>query len=99
MRPPRIELGPRVPEIPKTAGAGQEKIAPANWNSVLVRLPSRFTIGDLAKGADAKEKTPVYIRQTAVRWAKQGKTKRVGRANYEKFQQAKSHAAARPRRK
>jgi hypothetical protein len=64
---------------------------------VLQGLPGRFTIGDLAKAADAKGKSPVYLRQIAVRWAKQDKTKRVARGTYQKVQQTK--AVARQRKK
>jgi len=52
-------------------------------------LPSRFTVGDLAKKAVARRKSPSYVRQVAVRWAKQGKTKRIGRGKYQKVQQGK----------
>src|SRR3990170_8504344 len=70
------------------------RATPANWDSVLDRLPGRFTIGDIAKAADAGRKTSGYVRQVAVRWAKQGKTKRVGRGKYQKVEQGKSRAAA-----
>ena len=70
------------------------RATPANWDSVLDRLPGRFTIGDIAKAADAGRKSSVYVRQVAVRWAKQGKTRRIGRGKYQKVQQGKSHAAA-----
>ena len=60
--------------------------APINWNSMLDQLPSRFTVGDIAKAAGARRKSSGYARQVAVRWAKQGKTKRVGRGKYEKVQ-------------
>ena len=63
------------------------RTTPANWNSMLDLLPSRFTIGDIAKAADAGRKSSGYVRQVAVRWAKQGKTKRIGRGKYQKVQQ------------
>jgi hypothetical protein len=67
---------------------------PVNWNSMLDQLPSRFTVGDLAKEAVARRNSPGYVRQVAVRWAKQGKTKRIGRGKYQKVQQGKSRATA-----
>ena len=70
------------------------RATPANWDSVLDRLPSRFTVGDLAKAAGARRKSSGYVRQVAVRWAKQGKTKRIGRGKYQKVEQGKSRAAA-----
>jgi len=70
------------------------RATPANWDSVLDRLPGRFTIGDIAKAADAGRKSSGYVRQVAVRWAKQKKTKRVGRGKYQKVEQGKSRAAA-----
>lgn len=70
-----------------------------NWNSVLQGLPSRFTIGDLAEAPDARKKSPVYLRQVVVRWAKQGKTERVERGRYQKVQQGKSRATASPQKK
>ena len=70
------------------------KTTPVNWNSMLGLLPSRFTVGDLAKKAVARRKSSSYVRQVAVRWAKQGKTKRVGRGKYQKVQQGKSRATA-----
>ena len=60
------------------------RTTPANWNSMLDQLPSRFTIGDVAKAADPRRKSSGYVRQVAVRWAKQKKTKRIGRGRYQK---------------
>ena len=65
------------------------RTTPVNWNSMLDLLPSRFTVGDLAKKAVARRKSSSYVRQVAVRWAKQGKTKRIGRGKYQKVQQGK----------
>jgi len=70
------------------------RTTPVNWDSVLDQLPSRFTVGDIAKAADAGRKSSGYVRQVAVRWAKQGKTKRIGRGKYQKVQQGKSRATA-----
>jgi hypothetical protein len=70
------------------------RTTPVNWNAMLDQLPSRFTVGDLAKIAVARRKSSSYVRQVAVRWAKQGKTKRVGRGKYQKVQQRKSRATA-----
>lgn len=70
------------------------RTTPVNWNAMLDQLPSRFTIGDLAKEAGARRKSSSYVRQVAVRWAKQGKTKRIGRGKYQKVEQGKSRAAA-----
>jgi hypothetical protein len=71
-----------------------KRTTPVNWNSMLDLLPSRFTVGDLAKKAVAGRKSSGYVRQVAVRWAKQGKTKRIGRGRYQKVEQGKSRAAA-----
>jgi hypothetical protein len=71
-----------------------KRTTPVNWNSMLDLLPSRFTVGDLAKKAVPGRKSSGYVRQVAVRWAKQGKTKRVGRGRYQKVEQGKSRAAA-----
>jgi len=60
------------------------RTAPVDWNLVLQGLPGRFTVRDLAKTDGAKGKSPVYLRQIAVRWAKQGKTRRVARGKYQK---------------
>ena len=65
------------------------RTTPVNWNSMLDQLPSRFTVGDIAKAAGARRKSSGYVRQVAVRWAKQGKTKRIGRGKYQKVQQGK----------
>ena len=65
------------------------RTTPVNWNSMLDLLPIRFTIGDLAKKAVARRKSPSYVRQVAVRWAKQGKTKRIRRGKYQKVQRGK----------
>ena len=67
---------------------------PVNWNSMLDQLPSRFTVGDLAKEAGAGRKSSGYVRQVAVRWAKQGKTRRIARGKYQKVQQGKLRATA-----
>lgn len=60
------------------------RATPVNWNSVLDQLPSRFTVGDIAKAAGAGRKSSSYARQVAVRWLKQKKTKRIGRGRYQK---------------
>ena len=70
------------------------RTTPVNWNSMLDLLPSRFTVGDLAKEAVARRNSPGYARQVAVRWAKQGKTKRIGRGEYQKVQRGQPRAAA-----
>ena len=74
------------------------RATPANWDSVLDQLPSHFTVGDLAKAAGARRKSSGYVRQVAVRWAKQGKTKRIGRGKYQKVQQGNPRATAARRR-
>ncbi|MBI4523217.1 MAG: hypothetical protein HY695_05320 [Deltaproteobacteria bacterium] len=84
---------------PGTRRGRARRATPANWNSILDRLPSRFTVAELAKAADGGRKSSGYVRQVAVRWAKQGKTRRVGRGKYQKAQQGKSAAAATQRKK
>lgn len=84
---------------PRKARGRARRTALVDWNFVLDQLPSRFTIGDIAKAGDAKGKSPVYLRQIVARWFKQGKTKRVARGRYEKVQQRKPRAAARPLKK
>lgn len=91
--------GDRRARRPRRARGRAKRTSPANWNSVLQGLPTGFTIGDLRKAADAKEKSPVYLRQIAVRWVKQGKTKRVGRGKYQKVEPRKSRAAVVSQRK
>ena len=70
------------------------RTTPVNWNAMLDQLPGRFTVRDLAKAADGGRKSSGYVRQVAVRWAKQGKTSRIGRGKYKKVQQGKSRATA-----
>jgi hypothetical protein len=86
--------GDTTPQRPGRRRGRARRATPANWDSVLDRLPGRFTIGDIAKAADAGRKSSVYVRQVAVRWAKQKKTKRVGRGKYQKVQRGKSPATA-----
>jgi len=64
-------------------GRGRKRTM-VNWNAVLEGLPRSFSIDDLAKRAGAKTKSRLYLRQVLVRWRKQGKTKRTGRARYQK---------------
>jgi len=61
---------------------------PVNWDAILKALPKAFTLSDLAKTGRAGTKSKVYLRQIAVRWAKEGKTKRIERGKYEKVEQA-----------
>ena len=79
---------------PRRRRGRARRTALVNWNSELQGLPGRFTVRELAKTDGAKGKSPVYLRQILVRWAKQGKTKRIGRGKYQKVQQRKSRAAA-----
>ncbi|MDZ4341049.1 MAG: hypothetical protein U1E51_01260, partial [Candidatus Binatia bacterium] len=37
------------------------RTTPVNWNAMLDQLPSRFTIGDIAKAADAGRKSSGYV--------------------------------------
>lgn len=67
----------------KSRGRGRKRML-VNWNAVLEGLPRSFSIDDLAKRAGAKTKSRLYLRQVLVRWRKQGKTKRTGRARYQK---------------
>ena len=89
----------RRPRRPRRARGRARTTTLVNWNSVLQGPPSCFTIGDLAEAPDARKKSPVYLRQVVVRWAKQGKTKRVERGRYQKVQQGKSRAAVASQRK
>ena len=84
---------------PRRRRGRARRTTPVNWNSILDLLPSRFTVGDLAKRAVARRKSSSYVRQVAVRWAKQKKTKRVGRGKYQKVQQGKPRATAASKRK
>jgi len=86
--------GNTKPQRPGRKRGRARRTTPVNWNSMLDLLPSRFTVGDLAKKAVARRKSSSYVRQVAVRWAKQGKTKRIGRGKYQKVQQGKSRATA-----
>ena len=77
----------------KTQRPGRKRgRAPVNWNSMLDQLPSRFTVRDIAKKAGARRKSSGYVRQVAVRWAKQGNTRRIARGKYQKVQQGESRA-------
>lgn len=79
---------------PKRASGRARKGVMVNWNSVLAALPQRFTVAEIAKADGAKGKSPVYLRQIAVRWREQRKTRRVGRGKYQKVEQKKSRAKA-----
>lgn len=52
---------------------------------MLQERPGPFSIGDLAKAADAKGKLPVYLRRIAVKWVEQDRTKRLREDNTKKF--------------
>ena len=91
--------GNTKPQRPGRRRGRARRTTPVNWNSMLDQLPSRFTVGDLAKEAVARRNSPGYVRQVAVRWAKQKKTKRVGRGKYQKVERGKSPATAASQRK
>ncbi len=83
----------------KAQGPGRKrgrnrKTTPVNWNSMLDQLPSRFTVGDLAKAVGARGKSSGYARQVVVKWAKDGKTRRIERGKYQKVQRTKSRGTA-----
>ena len=71
----------------KRAKAGKSTLI--DWNSVLGRLPTSFTLKEFTKRPESKGKSPVYLRHIVSRWAKQGKTKRVGLGKYQKVEQKK----------
>ena len=52
--------------------------------SVLAQLPEAFSSADFVKAASGKKKDPAYLRQTLVRWAAQGRLKRMVRGKYHK---------------
>ena len=53
-----------------------------NLTEILARLPERFTSRDFFNAAVKTKKSPVYLRQTLSRWARQGKIKRLERGKY-----------------
>ncbi len=65
------------------AGNGQ-KSGRTDLRSVLDNLPDTFTSSDFVKAAAGKRKAPAYLRQTLVRWAAQGRLKRMERGKYHK---------------
>jgi hypothetical protein len=83
---------PRARRAGKRTRAGAS--GAAGWNAMLDRLPDRFNVKELTKQAVAAGKSAAYVRQVAVRWVKQKKTKRVGRGQYQKVQQGNTRAAA-----
>jgi hypothetical protein len=56
--------------------------------SVLEQLPESFSSADFVKAAAGKKKDPAYLRQTLVRWAAQGRLKRMERGKYHKTKKA-----------
>jgi hypothetical protein len=66
-----------------TPGNGR-KSARTDLRSVLQNLPDTFTSSDFVKAAAGKRKAPAYLRQTLVRWAAQGRLKRMERGKYHK---------------
>jgi hypothetical protein len=56
--------------------------------SVLDHLPENFSSSDFVKAAAGKKKDPRYLRQTLVRWAAQGRLKRMDRGKYHKTKKA-----------
>ncbi len=90
--------GDTTAQRPVRRSGRARRTTPVNWNSMLDQLPSRFTVGDIAKAAGARRKSSGYVRQVAVRWANQKKTKRIGRGKYQKVQQGQPRATAASRR-
>jgi UDP-N-acetylenolpyruvoylglucosamine reductase len=56
--------------------------------TVLDELPESFSSADFVKAAAGKKKDPAYLRQTLVRWAAQGRLKRMERGKYHKTKKA-----------
>jgi hypothetical protein len=56
--------------------------------SVLEHLPENFSSSDFVKAAAGKKKDPRYLRQTLVRWAAQGRLKRMECGRYHKTRKA-----------
>ena len=77
----------RTARKPKRPRRRARRIAPVNWDSVLQGLSSRFTIGDFTKAADAKGKSPVYLRQIAIRWTNRAKPKESHEENTKRLNQ------------
>lgn len=75
----------------KHAKAGKSTLV--DWNAVLERLPNSFTLKEFTSRPESKGKSPVYLRQIVSKWAKRGKTKRVGLGEYQKVNQKKLRAA------
>jgi hypothetical protein len=56
--------------------------------SVLDQMPESFSSADFVKAAWSKKKDAAYLRQTLVRWAAQGRLKRMERGEYRKTKKA-----------
>ena len=69
------------------------KRTPVNWDFVFGQLANSFTLKDVTKRPESKDKSPVYLRQIVSRWAKRGKTKRVALGKYQKVEQKKLRVA------
>ena len=78
---------------PRRKRPASGKSALIDWNSVLGRLPNSFTLKEFTRRPESKGKSPVYLRHIVSRWAKRGKTKRVGLGKYQKVEQKKLGAA------
>jgi len=68
-------------KIRSTRGGRRRRM---DLGEILARLPERFTSRDFFKAAVKMKKSPVYLRQTLSRWARQGKIKRLERGKYRK---------------
>ncbi len=55
-----------------------------DWAAVFATLPDQFTLDTMSAHKTASEKTRAYLRQVVVRWSKEGRIKRTGRAMYQK---------------
>ncbi len=66
------------------AAVSGSKSPRTDLKGMLDQLPETFTSADFVKAASSKKKDPAYLRQTLVRWAAQGRLKRMERGKYHK---------------
>ncbi len=55
-----------------------------NWDNVLKKMPTTFTMDDLARTPTGKSRPRPYLNQVVLRWKRKGSIKSAGRGAYAK---------------
>lgn len=81
---PRRTRAAKTTQTPRVVAKRAGRRRRTDWDKTIQKLPSTFSLDQLAGSSGGKGKSRAYLHQIINRWKKAGVIKSVGRAMYEK---------------